>query len=230
MMMTIGRIYKSMANEIYAEQRFEKLVKEDGTDKSVLLREYILDRTKKKFVRINDIIDKAFEVIVDTGPTFANKRRETISLIKEVLSITPPESPHFDVLYAALIENLEGPGLDRVKKFNRKQLIVMGLEEPESDEEKQMVEQLNAPKPPDPTEELIAAAAEKERTEAGKNQTDSVENLASAALKEAQADKVVAEAFEIRSETQRENRRAGIQIASAFNAINSRARELAPAI
>lgn len=230
MMMNVGKIYHSMADEIYDGQRFEKLVTEDNTDKSVLLQEYVLDRRQKRFVRVNDIVDKTFEVIVETGPSFASRRRETADLLKDILQNTPNESPYFPVLYAALIENIDGPGMEDVKQFNRKQKIILGIQEPETPEEIAFVQQLQAEKPPSAQEEYLKSAAEKERSEAISNQTASLENVANSTLKGAQAEKTQAETAEILAGIERDNAEALVKFQSSLRLLNRRTGDLIPAI
>lgn len=236
-LLTVGKIYRSMADEIYAEQRFEKLVAEDGSDKTVLLRQYVLDRKRNKFVVINDITDKTFEVVVDTGPAFANRRQETLATIKDILINTPDNSPYRDLLFAALIENVDGPGLDGVKKFNRRQKILLGLQEPETEEEILMVQQMNQPKPPSATDRLIEAEAQRAEGEAIKNRTDSLENVASAQLKAAQAEEtqaktreILAKAGAIQQDTARKNAESFVKVAPSIAALNNRVRELSAAV
>jgi len=230
MMVNVGKIYHSMADEIYAEQRFEKLVAEDGTDTSVLLQQYVLDRRQQRFVRVNDIVDKTFEVIVETGPSFASRRRETAELLKDILSNTATDSAYHPVLYAALIENVDGPGMEGVKKFNKKQKILLGIEEPESEEEILMVQQMSQPKEPSAQENYFEAEAERARSEAVKNQTDSLENVANSTLKGAQAEKTKAETADIMAGIERDNAEAGVKFASSLRLLNRRAGDLIPAI
>jgi hypothetical protein len=136
---TTGEIYLGMASEIYDHERFVKITNLDGSDKSVLLKQYILHPKYDRFVRINDVSKMKLEVVVDTGPSFATRKRETVDLLSEILKSTVPDSPYFPLLYAGIIENVEGPGLDDLKKFNKEQMIKQGFKKPETEEEIAMV-------------------------------------------------------------------------------------------
>jgi hypothetical protein len=138
---SVGDIYLGMASEIYDDERFVKVTNMDGSDKSVLLKQYVLHPKMNKFIRINDISQMKLEVMVDTGPAFATRKRETVDVLNQVMEKTDPASPYFPLVYGGIIENLEGPGLDSLKKFNKDQLILQGHKEPETDEEIEMVQQ-----------------------------------------------------------------------------------------
>lgn len=230
MMVNVGKIYHGMADEIYAEQRFEKLVAEDGTDTSVLLQEYVLDRRQQRFVKLNDVTGKTFEVIVETGPSFASRRRETADLMKDILVATPADSPYHAVVYAGLIENVDGPGMDSVKKFNKKQKILLGIEEPESEEEIAMVRQMNAPEQPSAQDNFLNAEAEKARSEAVENQTDSLVNVANATLKGAQAENTKAKTAEVLAGLKRQKLEDEVKFASSLRLLTDRANTIIPSI
>jgi hypothetical protein len=138
---TIGEIYLEFASEIYDHERFVRIVNLDGSDKTILLKQYVLHEKYDKFVRINDVSQMKLDVVVDTGPNFATKRRETVDVLNQIIQNTESGSPYFPLLYAGIIENVEGPGLDPLKKFNKKQMILQGFVEPETEEEKAMLQQ-----------------------------------------------------------------------------------------
>jgi len=228
---SVGEIYLGMASQIYNEQRFERLVKEDGSEQEVLLMEYVPHKTMNKFVRINDVENMKLEVIVDTSPTFATRRRETVDVISQIMASTPEGSPYLPMLYAGLIENIEGTGLDDVKEFNKRQMLIQRLREPENDEEKAFVAQMQAQQnQPDATQELIAAEAERARGEGVKNQTDAVENLANAELKTAQAAETRMKTFTSQQDNARKNRKANAESLQVLQQLSNRTSEILPQI
>ena len=131
----IGEIYLGMASEVYDDERFTKVANLDGSDKTVLLKEYVLHPKYDRFVRINDVSNMKLEVTVDVGASFATRKRETVDVLGEMIKNTESTSPYFPLIYGAMIENVEGPGLEIIKKFNRNQMIQLGYQDPETDEE-----------------------------------------------------------------------------------------------
>lgn len=86
---------------------------------------------------------------------------------------------------AMLIDNLDGVGLDALKEFNRKHMLLQGLVEPETEEEAAMLEQVG--QEPDGEAELQKAITAQQNAEAENLQTDSELNLAQAEEKRASA-------------------------------------------
>ena len=131
---------------------------------------------------------------MDTGPSFANKRKEIVQTITEVLANTPPESEEFTLLYSLLIENLDGEGLEDFKKFSRKNQILKGFKEPESDEEKAMLQQAQEQaNQSNEQQQLMQAAAKQAESEARERDSKVTLNLASAENKQADTQKILSE-------------------------------------
>jgi len=161
---TIGKIYLGMASEVYDEKRFVKLVNEDGSEKDALLMEYVIHPKVNKMVRINDVRNMNLDVVVDTGASYANQRRETVDTLNQLLQNTEANSPYIPLIYSTIVENMEGSGLDAIKRFNKQQMMLQGLVEPETDEDKAFIESQN--QPDQPSAEMLLAAAEQGKADA----------------------------------------------------------------
>ncbi len=188
----IGAIYNGMASEIYAEQRFMHLMNKDGSNQQTLLQQYIPDPYNEKgFIKINDVTDKLFQVIVDTGPSYENMRRETVNTVSEIIRNTAPDSPYMPMLYGTLLEAVEGAEMDDIKDFNRKQMLLAGHKKPETDEDKaflmkvQQEQAAAAEQGGGGAEELLQAESKRAEAEAVQKQTSAGVNIATAANKEA---------------------------------------------
>jgi hypothetical protein len=190
----VGKVYIGMAEEVYSEQRFMHLVNEDESEEMILLQKFIPDpKNPKGFVKVNDITKKTFETIVDVGPSYQNMRREVVNFVKEIIQSTPPESPYQPLLYGTLIENIEGVGMDDLKKFDRQQMLIQGFVEPETDEEKQMVMQIIQARQQqgeagDPTQRLILAESQRAASEATENEANAANKAADTRKKLAEAE------------------------------------------
>ena len=136
-----GEVYREIAGEIYSTARVMNRIEEDGSEKQTQLFEVVIDEETGEPRAINDITTGKFEVIVDTGPAFSSRRRETLETMKDVLAITPESSPYFTFLYNAIIQNVDGVGLDDLKEFGDRQMLLSGHRQPENDEEAAIVQQ-----------------------------------------------------------------------------------------
>lgn len=201
---TVGEIYLGMASEVYDNERFVKLVNDDGTDKQALLLEYVLHPTLDRFVRINDVKNMKLEVIVDTGPTFATQRRSTVSTLSELLSNTDRSDPMAPLIQSSIIQNIEGAGLDDIKKFSRKQMILQGITEPETPEEEAMLADQKNQQAPADAGVLLAAAEQKKADVAGAD-----------VQRKSQADQLKSESDQVKNQIsgfKAETERMGVQI------------------
>lgn len=206
-----GEVYRAIRGEISDTEQKVNLIDEDGTEKEALLFELIVDEETGQSKAINDIRngESTFEVIVDTGPAFASRRRETLEMLKEIMTVTPPESPYMPFLYSEVINNIEGVGLQGLKDFNSQQMLIQGLRAPENDEEKATVQQAQQQKSNEQAEYLQALAAE--------SNANAQESISNVQKNTTQAQKNEAQAAEII---------AGIDI-SRFKAVNDVAQQRA---
>lgn len=188
-----GEVYRSMAADVYDSQRFVSLLEEDGTETLTQLFEWVIDEKTGVPVEINDMTKGDFETVVDTGPAFASRRRETVNVISEIMQNTADNSPYLPMLYTALLENVDGEGLDDIKAFNRRNAIAQGYKEAETDEEKAMVQQLQQQgQEPDEQAQLLKAAADQASAEAREADSKVTVNLSTAEKNQAQTAEILA--------------------------------------
>lgn len=161
---TVGKIYLGMASEVYDSERFIKLVNEDGTEKDALLLEYVLHPKVDKFVRINDVKNMKLDVVVDTGASYANQKRETVDVLSQLLQNIPNGSRLEPLIISGIVENIEGSGLDGIKKFNRQEQLLQGVIEPETDEDIEFMQKAQEPQQPDAA--MVLAQAEQTSADA----------------------------------------------------------------
>jgi hypothetical protein len=180
-----GEVYRAIASDIYAEQRKIKTIGEDGSEKTVTLMEQSMSQETGDPITINDVSKGRFEVVPDTGPGYETKREETVETLKDIYVSIEPDNPYKAAVLGLLIENLDGPGIQDLKDYVRKDLIVKGIKKPETDEEKAMLEGMQNQE--DPQAQLIAAAAEQQTAEAQSLRAKSVKDIADAELKRAKA-------------------------------------------
>lgn len=158
-----GEIYREMASSTYNAPQIMTLLGEDGTESTVQLFELAIDEETGNVVELNDITKDKFEVVVDTGPAYASRRQETVENLNQIMMTvgkTEAGQKYIPVLLGALIDNIDGTGMDDVKEFNSREMLIQGHREPETDEDQQLLQQLQEQQSEEQNPMVIAANAE----------------------------------------------------------------------
>jgi len=186
-----GEVYQSIAGEVHDVERAVNIIKEDGTDGQVNLHEIVIDEQTGKSKAVNDVTNGVFEVIVDTGPAFASRKRETLEMLKDIMTITPPDSPYIPFLYSEIIENVDGVGLKDLRNFNNNQKLMQGLRQPETEEEAAQVKAAQEGQRNEQNE-YLQALAEREKAEAQESLSNIDKNASSTRLNDAKTAETIA--------------------------------------
>jgi hypothetical protein len=199
-----GRVYQSMASQIYSREQMVRTLGLDGTEGQEQLLKMVMDEKTGRFIEANDLRGKKFRAYADVGPQYETEREETVETLKgmgELLGNSPAGQKYLEPLLAVMMDNMEGVGLEPLKDMNRKQMLLMGLRKPETDEEKQLLAQAQeAQNKPDPQAELIQKLGLQAEADAKKLLSQS-RNLDSGSLKNvASAKKTQAETAQIMDE------------------------------
>lgn len=190
-----GKVYRSIAGEIYTRSQMKKVLGVDGTIKIEQLNVQSLDPQTGNPIQINDLSRGRFSVDVEVGPQYESQKEATIESIERVIQRVDPNSPYFGPLMAMWMENIQGTGLTPLKEFNRNLMLKQGLVQPETDKEKQMLQSIQQES--DPQDELVKAATNQQNAEAKNLEASSVGKMASAQKDLAMAEKVKAETADI---------------------------------
>lgn len=150
-----GEIYQSMVNDIYDVPRNVTVTLEDGTEKDVQVMAQIVDLQSGDVVTLNDIRGR-YECYTDTGPSFQSMKEQNRAEIQELLAKVPPGTPEWQMLLLQYFTLLDGKGVEMMREYANKQLVMMGLKKPETPEEIKMVEQAQQ-QPEQPSAEQMQA-------------------------------------------------------------------------
>lgn len=159
-----GRVYASMAAELYDVPRPAVVTQPDGTESEVMVMEAVFDEETGEEVVINDITKGAFEVYADVGPSFQTQREEARVQMQELFTALQgtPEGQMALYTYFTL---QTGPETKHLREYGRKQLILTGIMEPETEEEEQMVAQAQQQNQ-QPDANMVLAMAEQMKAQA----------------------------------------------------------------
>lgn len=172
-----AEIYASMAKEIYDAPRDVKVTLPDGQTKTVQVMETVIDRETGDVVTINDLANSEFDVSADTGPNYVTRKEQTREEISLMIQSMPPDDPMRNVLMLKQAQLMDGVDFDDVRDYANRQLIIMGIKEPETPEEEQMLMQASQPQP-DPNMVLAQAEMEKAKADQMNAQIDMVKTQA----------------------------------------------------
>ena len=153
-----AEVYAGMASEIYDMPRTVNIRTPDGNMKRVQVMQAIIDEETGEPKYINDLTNINWEVYASIGQTYEDQKEQSRENVMKMLEITPPDDPMRQALQLTLVKLTDGVELEPVRKLARKQLVMMGIEEPETEEEAQMV--MQAQQPPEPAPEMVLAQAE----------------------------------------------------------------------
>lgn len=160
-----GRVYASMAAELYDVPRPATVTQPDGTESEVQVMEAVFDEETGEEVVINDITKGRFEVYADVGPSFQSQKDEARTEMRELYQALQgtPEGQMVLLTYFTL---MDGPKTDHLKDYARKQLILQGIMEPDTEEEEQMLQQAQQQQGEQQDPNMVLAMAEQMKAQA----------------------------------------------------------------
>lgn len=129
-----GEIYAAMVNDIYDVPRNIMMTLEDGGEKEVQILSETVDYQTGRVVVLNDIRGR-YETYTDIGPSFQSMKDQNRSEIQELLGKVPVEAPEWKMLLLQYFTLLDGKGVEMMREYANKQLVLMGLKKPETPEE-----------------------------------------------------------------------------------------------
>ena len=176
-----GEIWLSIARDLYVEQgRKMKGVGDQNQMSTIELAKPMLNPETGALEYHNDLTQAKFDVRVDVGPSSVSKRAATVRALTGMMTITQdPET--LQVLGAMAMMNMEGEGIQDVRKYFRNKLLRMGVLEPTDLELEEMAKEAAArAEQPDPQAVLAQALAIESQAKAQKAQADTEYTLARA--------------------------------------------------
>jgi hypothetical protein len=160
-----GEVYASMAVEIMDSPRKMTVAKPDGTTMQVETMTHVIDAETGEVKVLNDLTNMEFEVYSDIGPSYDSQKEQTIdrlAAMAESVALTDPTL--HKALILKILELTDGVNTDDIREYARKQLVLTGFKEPETDEEKQMLAEAQGNQQPDAN--MVLAMAEDKKGQA----------------------------------------------------------------
>ncbi len=145
-------VFASMAARVYDSPRKIMTVLPDGTRKLQQIMQTTIDKETGEPVVLNDLTNSKFEVYAHLGPSYDSNREKTfdrLGAMAQGMGTTDPNMAKLIMLKQLTLV----PGIDTkdIREYAKKQLMLAGVVEPDTDEEKQWLADVqNQPKQPDP--------------------------------------------------------------------------------
>lgn len=136
-----GVVFASIASDIYDAPTSVKIQTQDGKEKVVNIMESIMDRETGKMVTINDLSNTEFDVYSDIGPSYKTQQEETSEKLNDLIQAIPPGDPLRNILVLKSLKLMQGIDFDDVRDYANRQLLLMGVKKPETDEDLAILEE-----------------------------------------------------------------------------------------
>lgn len=115
-----GRLMVEAFPKIMDTQRIVRIRLPDDTDDFVEINQSVKDEQTGKTYLLHDIAYGRYDVIIDTGPSYATQREEAAELQIELLKVLGPDMAR-NIVHL-IVKNLGTPGSDEVAAVLRKML------------------------------------------------------------------------------------------------------------
>ncbi len=164
-----AEIFASMAVEILDTPRKVTIETPDGNRQQVEIMQTVIDRQTGEPTVLNDLTNMEFDVYAEIGQSYQSQKeqtRERVMGMIEALDVNDPDDRAMrKALMLTLLETVDGLNLKHVRDMARKQLVLSGIKEPETEEEMMMV-QAAQQQPAQPDAATLLAMAEQTKADA----------------------------------------------------------------
>jgi len=137
-----GEIYASMARDIYDTPREVILAQVDGSSKKAIVNEQVMNPSTLQMTTLNDMKSMVFDVYADIGPQFESVKAKNREELKELINGLPPGDPSRNIMLMEYLSMVDGIAFKDIREYANKQLIMLGVRQPETEEEMQMLMQM----------------------------------------------------------------------------------------
>lgn len=184
-----GEVYASMASEIYDTPRRVTVTLPDGTRNKSEIMSMVIDSDTGEPIVLNDLTNMEFDVHADISPSYASQKQATIDQLGEMGTAVAQTDPAMHKIFQLKqMELMDGVGTDEVREYAKKQLIIMGIRDPETPEEEQLLQ--NAQQG-EPDANMVLAQAEVLKGQAQQFEAETRRLVASGKITDDQARRII---------------------------------------
>jgi hypothetical protein len=159
-----AEIYASMVPEIYDTPRSVGLLDEDGTEDTGDINSQVFDFETGKLITTANMTTGDYKVRTKVAPAYTSRRDQLRAQKIELFGVAGAD-PEAQKVIMLEIMTLSDDGTDVSKLYARRELLQMGLIEPETDDDKEYMQDLADQEPP-PDPNMVLAQAEQTKADA----------------------------------------------------------------
>jgi hypothetical protein len=115
------------------------LTSPDGKREDAMVLQSSIDLETGEHKVMNDLRTAQFDVFAEIGTAYESQKQQQRQELKELIASTPPDQPIYPALLYKYVMLGDGVDDDDMKDWCKKQLLLSGFKEPDTDEEKQIV-------------------------------------------------------------------------------------------
>ncbi len=116
----MGRCLVDAIPRIYDSERIARIRMPDDTEDFVKINASVVDEETGKKVIVHDLGYGRYDVVIDTGPSYATQRQEAQDQILETMKTLPPDQA--GMVSHLLVKNMDYPGAEDVADLLRRML------------------------------------------------------------------------------------------------------------
>jgi len=159
-----AEIWAGMVPDVHDVPRKVTLTSQDGSREDAYVMQSIVDLETGETKVLNDLRTAKFEVFAEIGMAYESQKQQQRQELTQLLQTVDPANPIYNGLLMKYVALSDGVDNEDLKEYAKKQLILSGFKEPETDEEKAMVEQAQQSQAPDAN--MVLAQAEDKKAQA----------------------------------------------------------------
>lgn len=173
----VGEIWLSMAQDVYVEKgrRMKGVSITEESDVIELLKP-VQNPETGEIEYENDLSKAKMDVSIEIGPSTASRRASVVQTLIGVLPLVQDPVTQ-KVVTSMIMMNMEGEGIEDVRRYFRQDLLRQGVVQPTEKEAQQLQQEAEAQQPT-PNDQFLLSAAKKEASLAEKAKTDAALNMA----------------------------------------------------
>ncbi len=174
-----AEVFAGMAKVVFDTPRTVMMETPDGNTKQVQIMDVAIDKESGEPVVLNDLTNMDFDVFAEIGQQYSTQKMQTREEIVEMMAALPDGDPVKRILLMKALQLSDGVNFDDVRDYARKELLMMGVVEPETEEEMAMMQaQSQQSQQPDAGTLLAMAEMQKAEAEIMQQQREAVKDAA----------------------------------------------------
>jgi len=168
-----AEICAGMWPDVHDVPRKVTLTAPDGKREEAMVLQSSIDLETGEHKIMNDLRTAKFEVFAEIGTAYESQKQQQRQEISQQLVSTPPEHPIYSALLYKWLQLGDGADDADLKAWAKKQALISGFKEPDTDEEREILAQSQQQsQQPDANMVLAQAEMEKAKQDGVKNEID----------------------------------------------------------